>query len=437
MKKNLFLISVVALALGACSNDTTLEQAAQTSNQPAEIAISALSQKATRGTGAILDNFFLTTSDIEVAAYNAGVGEFFANTTFGYNYAAGAGSGTNNKWGCKSGAIYWPFTACTINFLAYANLTSGSASWGTSSSDDASKVVLTMADNKTEQNDLMYAVGQGSVVQTGNALTIPDDVDMVFKHAQSLITFKAKASVGPAVTINKITLNDAYFEGKLTVDNSANYNVTTAPADPTATWSNLGSATDKDVYSGTLALTTSLQDAGQVMVVPNPSGDSFASFTINYTLNGNTYDYVFTPTDRNLSKATNYEYDITFTLHEIFIDASVTTWTDATTNYVDVPTKIFNYVASTGETGTYTLPSATAGTYTVTIAGLPSSTYTVSEGAAASADQDFITGITTSNLSSVTSINVSFTVEAASGKNHNILIKDGETTKFTLTVSQP
>lgn len=436
MKKNLFLISVVALALGACSNDTTLEQAAQTTNQPAEIAISALSQKATRGTGAILDNVFLTTSDIEVAAYNAGVGEFFAHTTFGYNYAAGAGSGTNNKWGCKSGAIYWPFTACTINFLAYANLTSGSATWGTSS-NDASKVVLTMADNKTEQNDLMYAVGQGSVVQTGNALTIPDDVDMVFKHAQSLITFKAKASVASAVTINSITLNNAYYSGTLTIDNSSNYSLTSAPADPTATWSSVGSQGDKVVYSGSLGLTTSLQDAGHVMVVPKPDADSFDSFTINYSLNGLTYNYTFTPTDLHLVKGTNYEYDITFTLHEIFIDASVTTWTDATTNYVDVPTKIFNYVASTGETGTYTLPSATAGTYTVTIAGLPSSNYTVSEGAAASSDQDFITGITTSNLSSVTSINVSFTVEAASGKNHNILIKDGGTTKFTLTVTQP
>lgn len=435
MKKILFLASLAAVAMTSCTSESN-EYVGGNDNTPKEIAFMPLAQKATRGTGAILIPTFPTTSDIKVAAYNAGVGEFFANTTFGYNYAAGANTGTNNKWGCKSGAIYWPFSPCTINFLAYANLTTGSAAWGTSSSDDASKVVLTMDNNTSEQNDLMYAVGQGSVVQTGNALSIPDDVDMVFKHAQSLITFKAKASAESAVTINSITLNNAYYSGTLTIDNSSNYNVTSAPADPTATWGSLGSQGNKVVYSGSLGLTTILQDAGNVMVVPNPEGDSFDSFTINYSLNGLTYNYTFTPTYLQLVKGTNYEYDITFTLHEIFIDASVTTWTDATTNYVDVPTKIFN-VESTGEIGTYTLPSATAGTYTVTIAGLPSSTYTVSEGAAASADQDFITGITTSNLSSVTSINVSFTVEAASSKNHNILIKDGETTKFTLTVSQP
>ena len=59
------------------------------------------------------------------------------------------------------------------------------------------------------------------------------------------------------------------------------------------------------------------------MVVPD---QGIASFTVNYTVDGNDYDYTFTPVSTSLAQATKYIYNITFTLHEIEIAATVTDW---------------------------------------------------------------------------------------------------------------
>lgn len=436
MKKTLFLVPLAALALAACSNDEVTEQNT-TQNQPKEIAFSPLAQKTTRA--AILDGTFPTTSDIIVAAYDAGkTANFFNATTFKYNYAGGA-SGSSGKWGAETTAKYWPLAATTINFLAYANFTAGTATWD--ATNYASQVTLAMADNSSTQNDLMYAVGQGAVTQSGNALVIPEKVDMAFMHAQSLLEFNVKANVASTITLKRITLNNAYFSGTFTVDNSTNYNQTSAQAVNSVAWSSLGDQkATLDIFSGSYDITTSSEKKAEIMVVPHPSEVSFDSFTLTYAIGGVEYTYTFTPVDRNLASATKYVYDINFTLHEIFINATVTSWTDGGTNHVEVPTKSFAYVASTGVTGTYTLPSATAGTYTVTITGLPADTYTVEEG---DTGTDFITDIKPSSAKTISvgeALDISFTVTASPSNSRTILIKNDESTPetlFTLTVTQP
>ena len=423
--KKLLLFSVAVLALCACSNDEVVSENKPT-YEPKEISFAPLTKPNTRA--AILDGTFLTTSAIQVAAYDAqNSNNFFNAAEFTYN-------NNNHWWGCSS-PKYWPLSPATINFLGYANLTSGSAAW---SSPNAAGVTLTMADNSSSQNDLMYAVGQGKVTQDGNALVFPDKVDMVFKHAQALLTFNVKANVAGTITLKKITLNNAIFAGSLALTSDCQ-TATAAPTVTSAVWTPGSSTATFDAFSGSYAVTTSSVKQADIMVVPHPTATSFDSFTLTYAIGGNDYKYTFTPADRNLAMATKYVYDITFTVHEIFINASVTPWIDTTpVNYVEVPTKEFAYVASTGEAGTYTMPSATAGTYTVSIKGLPADSYKAEVGTGTGTFITAVSPTTNTAVAAGAAFNVSFTVTADAGKNQTVLIKNDEgTTLFTLTVVQP
>ena len=431
MKKHLFLFAAAAVALASCSSDDTIAENSSVSNQQQEIALFALNQKATRA--AILDGTFPEVP-IQVAAYDAQNSvNFFNAATFTKNM-----HNTSGWWGCET-AKYWPLSPATINFLGYANLTAGSATWATP--DNAAGVTLAMADNSTTQNDLMYAVGQGKVTQTGNALVIPDKVDMVFKHAQALLTFNVKANAASTITLKKITLNNAIFSGSLALTTDCKTATAAEPTVTAATWTPGSPTATFDAFSGEYAVTTSSTKKADIMVVPHPSAVSFDSFTLTYRIAGVDKDltYTFTPVDRNLAKATKYVYDINFTLHEIFINASVTPWTDTTpVNYVDVPTKEFAYVAGTGIAGTYTLPSATAGTYTVSISGLPADSYKAEIGTGTGTFISAVSPTADTAVAADAAFTVSFTVTSDTGKNQTVLIKNDEgTTLFTLTVAQP
>lgn len=360
MKKNLFILAAAAVALASCSSDDLIsENAAAKGGQPQEIALNAFTQKATRA--AVLDGTFPTASAIQVAAYDAQNNvNFFNAAEFTHNTHNSSG-----WWGCST-AKYWPLSPATINFLGYANLTAGSATW--SSPDNAAGVTLAMADNSTTQNDLMYAVGQGKVTQTGNALNIPEKVDMVFKHAQALLTFNVKANVASTITLKKITLNNAIFAGSLALTSDCKTATAAEPTVTAATWTPGAATATFDAFSGEYAVGTNSEKKADIMVVPHPTAASFDSFTLTYRIAGVDKDltYTFTPVDRNLAKATKYVYDITFNLHEIFINASVTPWIDTTpTNYVEIPMTAYAY--SEGATaGTFNVAKE-AGTYTVYI----------------------------------------------------------------------
>lgn len=431
MKKSLLLVSVAAVALTACTSES-VEYVGDSQQAPREIAFAPLAQPSTRA--AVSTTTFPTDKTMQVAAYDVThTRDFFGATTFSY-------SSSSNIW---KGGKYWPLSAAYINFLAYANFEGSSATWG--STHKASGVTLVMTDNKTVQQDLMYAIGHGEVTQSGNALTFPENVPMVFNHAQAWITFNVKAAntASQDVTINKITLNGAKYNGTYTITHTG-YNATSSQSVAGA-WSSLGSTADVVVpgWSAT-TLTTGGADVGNgLMIVPddNAATGDFTSFTINYTLDGQTYDYTFTPVNTNVDQAKHYIYNITFTLHEIEIAATVANWQNQTINYVDIPSTAFAYVASTGETGTYTLPSATAGTYSCTITGLPADTYTVEE--YTTDGTDFITSVLPSSavtLGADDPLNISFTVTASSGNSRKIVIKNDEATPvtlFTLTVTQP
>lgn len=321
MKKNLFFMAAALAFCFSCSNDATVEEN-NVAKQPKEIAFSAFATPNTRT--AVDGTTFPTTYTMQVAAYNATAGaNYFAATEFSHG---------TSTW---KGSRYWPFTPATINFLAYAELTAGSASWN--ATNPASAVTLVMGDNKTAQKDLMYACGTGTVTQSGNTLTFPENVPMQFKHAQAWVKFTVQAgdaTSASAITVNSITLNSVSCQGTFTVTHT-NYNSTSSQS-VSGAWSAY------DTYAGNVpavaatgysSFSTSVQDFASLMVVPD---QGMASFTINYTLDGNTYNYTYTPASTSLAQATKYIYNIKLTVHEIEIVPTVAAWADGGSTAVTI-----------------------------------------------------------------------------------------------------
>lgn len=343
MKKNLFFLAAAAVALASCSNDdTTAVNSSVGNQQQKEISLFAVNQKATRA--AVDGTAFPTTLDMKVAAYQVeatggSAGAYFDATTFKYQYVGGSASGSGSYWGGET-AKFWPLTPAYINFLAIANANGDNATGVTWNTYPTTGVVaITMSDNSSAQRDLMYAIGDGAVTQSGNSLSFPDKVDMEFKHAQAWIDFKVKANstVETAITINSITLTGAKYNGKYTVTHTA-YNDKTGQGVAGA-WSALGDAQNIAVpgWSAT-ALTTSFATVGNgLMIVPDDAatGD-FTSFTINYTFDGKTYEYTYTPASTQVEQAKHYIYEINFTLHEIYINPTVEDWADQSATSVEI-----------------------------------------------------------------------------------------------------
>lgn len=335
MKKYL-LISVAALAFVACTNES--DEYVGKTQQAREIAFSPMSQMATRAAAdtyqyAIDVPTFPTDLNMYVAAYQVEPTKtnYFAGTQFVYDNAGGTGA-TSGKWGGAT-AKYWPLSPCFINFLAYANVT-GTAVFN--ATNYASAATINQSDNSTAQTDLMYAIGNGAVTQSGNALTFPTKVDMQFHHAQAWMDFYVKANGTPetAITINSITLKGAKYAGKYIITHN-NYNAISGQTVAGA-WSNTSSQKDVVVPDwNATALTTSLVKVGKgLMIVPddNASTNDWTSFVINYTFDGKTYDYEYTAAaapSANVDQAKHYVYNITFKMHEIFVQATVADWTDA------------------------------------------------------------------------------------------------------------
>ena len=334
MKKILFLIPVAALAFAACTNETT-EYVGDTS--PKEIAFSAFTLPNTR---AAVDGTTFTPTTMEVAAYDVtNQRDFFTATTF-----------TKDETTWKGGK-YWPLSAAYINFLAYTELQVGSATWDISddgTSQKANGVTLVMTDNRTAQKDLMYAIGNGEVTQSGNSLTFPTNVPMTFKHAQAWVRFMADAydaTTGGKVTLTSITLNGAKYNGTYTVTHT-NYNASSSQS-VTGAWSALGSTADVAVPNWTeaaIAYDASGDgvDVGDgLLIVPddNAATADWTSFTIAYSIDGNAYTYTYTPETAaaaNVDQAKKYTFKIVFHLHEIEILPNVTDWVEGGPSAVPV-----------------------------------------------------------------------------------------------------
>ena len=380
MKKHLYLFAVAAVALASCSSDDTIAENSSSfgSNQQKEISLFAVNQKATRAAGAAEYNAVEAAAyplnyNMKVVAYSVPVtgtaGNYFGSATadggvlFSYQFASGASNPTANTsyWGGNP-AQYWPLSPATLNFLAVSKGGSPTADVVSPqfNANYASGVTVTLSDNKPQaattgigQQDLMYAFGRAQVTQSSNTISFPDKVDMTFQHALAWVVFRVKAKtsgVETAITINKITLNGAKYAGTFTAAVNNYDKAEAAGTDDDLSWGTCqwtaasGDAANCESPNYTpAALTTSFAQVGDgLLIVPQGSmatpAAAFTSFTIEYVLNGNTYEYTYTPAenDRKLLMDKKYIYDITFQLHEIFVNASVDTWTDGGTTSLTI-----------------------------------------------------------------------------------------------------
>ena len=319
--KRFFFLTVAATALFAACNKTEVVY----NNDPQEIAFNAVNKTAVK---APVDGVTFPTDDnMQVAAYlaqgDAGAGQitsgnYFAATLFDY---------AGEFW---KGSRYWPLSESIINFLAISQPDPASpVTTVFDSTTPAAGATVTLADNSTAQYDLMYAAAQGHCTPG-----VYPDVDMVFKHALSWIYFTVKTNVTGTgkITVNSITLNDAVYNGVLTLTNNC-YNVTSsytsAAANVDADWTTVGTKQNVPVVSGAVTCGTSALDFGNgLLVLPGNQ----TSFTINYTIThdtgvANTLTYTYT-LGGEWAMAKKYIYNITLNLNEILIDPVVADWAD-------------------------------------------------------------------------------------------------------------
>ena len=336
MKKLFFLLSVAAVAMTACTNESNEYVG---SSEAREITFSPITQNMTRGTSD--GTTFNTGYTIKVAAYDITNDRvFFTETEFGKD---------GTYWKATPQAKYWPLSATAISFLGYTQFTGTSATFTNPLTlTDPQTLVLTMTDNSnstTAQKDLMYACGFGAVTVNGtNGLTFPEKVGMTFKHAQAWIAFTVNAdeTTDGKITLTSITLNGANYSGTYTVTHANWKSTTEGDHSVSGAWSEIGSSSNIAVPGWTEAAVTKTDDGTTVgnglLVVPNDIASSadFTSFTIAYKLDGKPYTYTYTPTSLDLEQGHKYTYNITFKLHEILINPSVTDWDAGSSTAVSV-----------------------------------------------------------------------------------------------------
>ena len=358
MKKFFLLVPVAALAMTACTSESN-EFVGDSQQQTREISFMPLNQKMTRA--AVQGTTFPTTNTMEVVAYQTDpdAENYFTKLTFKKD-------ATLSIWRAWNGSDYapkyWPLSEAKLNFFAVSGAGVNNADITIDDDldrDDVAdvnyaKVGATGSYTNATQSDIMYAFGRGYVKQDNNALyfnreTSGDDVPvaMVFKHAMSLIKFQVKAAddASTAITINSIKLNGASYTGTLQLKSDAA--ITANTGDPTITvlWTPDAAENGVTVPNiNTLGLTTTYAPAdggaegtwASLIIVPNAT-KGFTSFTVNYTFDGHTYDYTYTPSpDVPVAAGNVYTYQLNFQLHEITISPSITAWTGSPVE-VDIP----------------------------------------------------------------------------------------------------
>ncbi len=359
MKKSLFFVATAALVLASCSNDVKISEnvALEGSNAQKEISFFPLSSLAKRviGRAPVSSTTFPTDYNFFISAYAVdAAGDYFGKAEYTREGVSG------NTWSGVSGSKqYWPLSPETLNFLAVtkSDADGDNTTFGTADANYASKVVVDLGDNRTAQHDLMYSYARAAVTKgAGNALIFNggSNVGMEFFHTQAWVNFTVKAAnsatAGAGLVVTNIQLKQAVYNGTATVT-LANYNSKTESLTPSLAWDGTayGTATKYDVdvpgITNVAVNSTSEIAAGTgLMIVPNPTkteevlNPSFTTFVVSYTLNGKAYTFEYTPTaaQKQMEPAHKYNFNITFTLHEIKVDATVDEWTPSSEN-INIP----------------------------------------------------------------------------------------------------
>lgn len=323
MKKILLTLFVTMLPLVSCVKSQDVYVGSSDARQ---ISFSPLAQPVTK---AAVEGTTFPNQAMYVAAYDATAGaDYFGATAFSQD-------GSTGSWK-SSPATFWPLNTATLNFLAYSGVSSG-ATWD--ATHPASGIEIVLADNATNQYDLMYACGRQSRT-SGSAAT---SIDMPFKHALALIKFTActAANYGNRLKITSIVLTGAHYSGTYSVAHTGWDSATDAQSVAGA-WSSVSSQANVSrtpSWDNDNAVTTTAQQVGAgILVVPDDDDtlDDYTGFTINYTIDGRGYSYNYTPADLDVHQAKKYIFAISMTLNEIVIVPSVVDYAEEGNNGVTI-----------------------------------------------------------------------------------------------------
>lgn len=337
--KRFFFLAVAATAMLAACNKTEIVP----TSDPQEISLVAVNKVATKVPvdGAAFQDY----DNMAIAAYiveGTTPNDFFGYTFFERN--------SNDYWSGKP-ARYWPLTTSKINFLAVTenggNVDNTEVEFNPDENYASAATVTLVGNAVSDQNDLMFAAGQGTHTQGGAYNAVP----MVFKHALAWVNFTVKTTTpavdnatnkGCTIQVNSITLNTAVFDGTLKLTNPQ-YNTTGAVAtdNVVAEWTCAAPASikvpnaDGSGNATPVVLDADAEPFGNgLLVVP----DGYAgSFTINYTLTqedgtANKYDYTYNLPAGTWEMAKKYFYNINITLTEIEVTPSITDWVETSTS---------------------------------------------------------------------------------------------------------
>lgn len=344
MKKLFVFAASAMMVFASCTNNEVVYD----NETPQEIGLFSVVNNMTR---AAIDGTSFTHENMAVAAYlakgSATAGNYFGKTLF-------EGSGEN-----YTGGQYWPIQTTTLNFLAVAPEIEDQVVSAFDTTAPASKVEVEVTDNQIYQNDVMYAVAQGT--RTVNAEV--SSVGMVFKHALAWVNFafkKGENTDDATITINSITLNGATYDGSLTVTLEDFNSVEAIDSDDASfEWDFADIEPVESITvpnSSTSSLTlgdTQFDTYGDGLLVA-PTTTAASDFIINYTItaNGNShiYEYTYdakvdgTPANATYTDAAKliwtagkkYTYNITMSFQEIQISPSVESWGTSVDTPVDI-----------------------------------------------------------------------------------------------------
>lgn len=306
--KKLFLLAASALmVLASCSKTDIVYQ----NETPQEIGLFSVAKKQTK---AAIDGEVFNHNNMAVTAYLAAAASaetkvFFEKTTF-------TKDGTTNYF---KGGKYWPIENCTLNFFAIAPEIEDKVETEFEINQTTATATVTVNNNQNNQIDVMYAVGQGTKANSNL-----DNVTMPFNHALSWVDFQFKSNL--EITINEITVENAYFNGNLTVQ-STNFTNTSAKT-TTASWNTTSKVSTYTVQGSALTLTANASEYESynygVLVIPR---NEKTTFKIKYSYDGHEYTYTHPNCEwKDMSK--KYIYKIDMQLQQIIITPNVTDWTD-------------------------------------------------------------------------------------------------------------
>ena len=312
MKKFIFCAAAAIVALASCSKTQVVYNSA-----PEEISFKAVTGAMTK---APVEGSNFTHSNMQVGAFLA-AGD---GVTVGRNYF---GDVTFTGTGTFTGGEYWPISAATLNFLAVAPEVSG-VTTDFNASNHASASTTTVTGNETNQHDVMYSVAR----QSKNAGGAPSNVVMTFNHAYAWLDFTFKKSAGaPNITINSITVNGVSCNGVLNVT-VTNADKASGALSAAGEWTPAAANQNLTVpASGTFELTESAVEYNKgILLIPE---DPMTSFVINYTIDGQIFDYTYTPdSPLTWTAGKRYVYNISMNPALITIAPEVTPWTDDSDN---------------------------------------------------------------------------------------------------------